>query len=1464
MKLHIPLFLFFVAQSIFSSAQITADKKSGCAPFTVSFSSPIEGNWDFGNGTSAILEYNPSATFGYPGIYTVTLTDIIGDTIDQDTITVFENPTADFNADETSGCAPFSTTFNDTSTAKGTSKIIKWDWAFIGTSTGSTDKNPTKTFSSAGESTVILIVEDDNGCVDDTIKTDFISVINPPNASFTTTTLTSCSAPLNVTLTNTSTNSDGGTTRLNYYWDFGETETSTDENPGIYTFDSIGNYTISLTVSEEGGCSDSQLKTVNIGQPEAIIYVQDTVCIGSSTLYSNRSKGGTSFKWIFDDGETSTSDSLNKTFNTSGSHEVTLIAIDLGCNDTTAKTIFVQQAEVTLTGSPSKQCDEPFCVQFSASGDEIENWNYAFFGGKSSTEQNPEHCYEHIGGDEYTVHDYKGYNYNTTVTGTTYYGCSASANFRDTIFPLSANFAPNITQGCAPLSVNFQDSSASGSPIISYKYHFDDGSIGFSDSVNHVFSIAGEYDVTLVIENENGCKDTSFPIQVQVGNSIDIDLLVSPSIVCIGDTVIITDATGDPRIDEYHFSTDENRGSESCPGDSIQQWSYFHETGQHDITFYANYNGCLSEKVFADAVKVTGPSSYFKWSGNCSSPTEINFEATVSEVDSLYWYFGDDKTLATSDLADTTVTHTYDTSGNYTVILISTNNSTGCENDTNTMLIKVRLLEAVIEIDSLICSGSNFIASGEKSVEVSGDCENAYRWDKGDSTKMFLSSSPTWSTSLSDTGQHIIRLMVYDVNGCRDTTEKTIVITDLYAGFTTDVKTGCLPLTIKFTDTSRSATKLETWAWDFNDGNTGTDSVESNTYTQSNISHYDVVLKVTDSLGCSDEAIFKISPIIPDSTFKVNDEEICIGDSVTFTLDDHESMSNAFWSFGNQGTSTQINAGFQFDTAGDYTINVQLTDTNGCQTEKTENKFILVDGYPIAGYFSDKDDQDIICYPAIIKFTDTSKINFGVTSFGARYWELDDTPITTSATSVTLPFLKPGNHSIRLIEESLNGCRDSLTKPVTVSGPEGKIDSIISTICIGEKVTLDIKDSSDVFALYWTFGTEGAVSDTIIISSGSSVETSYRINDVPLSGSTKAQMTLFSEDFKCEAYAEIDINVHQIKAAFSFEDSTVCLDVKAVFEDNSLSTASTAYSWDMGNGSTYDYVTNNAPKPERYSSTGNYNIRLMINDPVSGCLDTVEENLIILPPPNVSTINKKICFGDPALLEAYGAETYLWIDTNSTVVDINSDSTLAYPDESINYRVFGTDTNGCIDSALANVALLQEKEFIREDTCVIIGDSVTIGIDYGPGFTYDWSEGPTQFLECLKCPVQTIQITEEVDSILYELAYSDSLNCFPKVNEYNVCVEDRYTVDVPSAFTPDGSGDNDIIYINGHGIKELIYFRIYNRWGEIVFETTDIDKGWNGAYKGAEQGIETFVYQAKVKFYNNEFKVKGGDITLIR
>ena len=1465
-KIIILIFVFLVqSQTIFG--QITANKTSGCAPLTgVQFSSPTTGDWDFGNGASATAQLggtNISTIYADHGVYTVTFDDGSGPITE--TITVYGNPTPDFLIDgPESGCIPFSTSFGDSSEAQGSSSIVGWQWAF-GDGAASTFKNPNHTYTILGTYTVSLIVTDNNGCDSTAVKTDYVSVQNAPTASFTASPTSSCTAPLNVTLNNNSVNSSSTTSDLTYEWDFGDTQTSNDENPAPHNYSSPGVFALKLTVTEDGGCSRSQTKIVSIGNPIAAINVADTVCLSSNVNYFNGSTGGSSFSWVFDDGGTSNLENPLHIFNTPGNHDVTLTISDGSCADTVTKSVFVQEVIPTLLSTPTYLCEKPYCIDFTANGTDIVNWSYDFGDGNGSNTQNPEHCYN-IGGDEYTVYYYGGYHYEARVTATNSYGCSGSATVIDTIFPLSANFAPNITQGCAPLTINFEDSSASGSSIVSYEYDFGDGNSASTENATHTFNTAGEYEVLLTLENANGCRDTSFPIQIQVGDTIDVDLNISPSTVCIGDTVTITDASSDSRIDYYHFSTDENRGSESCPDSPTQQWSYFHEAGQHDVTFYANYNGCISEKVFTGAVTVNGPSSYFKWSGLCASPTEINLTATVDQVDSLYWYFGDGDTLKSNDLADTAITHVYDTSGNYTVYLVSTNSTTGCQNDTDSMVVTVRMLEAVIDQDSLICSGG-FTPSGELSIDVNGNCDNSYRWDYGDGSNMYLSDDPNWPTAITDTGTYTIRLMVYDVNGCRDTTEKTITITDIYAGFMSDTTTGCLPLTINLTDTSKSVSPIASWSWNYDDGNTGTGETSSHTFTEVT-SFFDIELTVTDTLGCVDTEKLRINAIIPDSNFTVNDRTICVGDEVTFNLNNENSMSSAVWSFGNQGTANDLNPTFQFDTSGDYTINVQLTDTNGCIAERTITNYVFVDDYPIVGFTSvitDNGDtinnESVICYPEQVTFTDTSISTFGVTSFGSRTWDLGVSSPIVPSESVSWNYNKPGDYYITLIEETSNGCRDTVLDTISVVGPVANFSLSETLICVGDEITFDIIDSTDVFAYQWDFG-NGAGTDTILTNDVLSSEVSNQYFEVPLGGNTVATLIIWSKDFVCDYPVKNNISVHNVEAKFEFEDSTVCLNDEVVFNDSSLTTGSTNYFWDIGDGNT---STSTEPFSQSYenSGTGTYSVVLTLNDPITGCKDTMIKTLEILPRPVVSATDGEMCFGDSALITASGALSYSWNDPIEILYP-DSSASYALADQTITYTVTGTDTNGCVETAQSTVTVVEEQDLIEERECIIIGENATIGFDYGPGFTYDWTTGPTDFLVCKDCAVQTITITEEVDSIEYEVTYSDRLGCFPKVDKYTVCVEDKYTFDVPSAFTPNGTGENNVVYIKGHGVQELIYFRIYNRWGEMVFETNDINQGWDGTYKGNAQDMETFVYQAKVQFYNDKFGEKGGEITLIR
>jgi gliding motility-associated-like protein len=91
--------------------------------------------------------------------------------------------------------------------------------------------------------------------------------------------------------------------------------------------------------------------------------------------------------------------------------------------------------------------------------------------------------------------------------------------------------------------------------------------------------------------------------------------------------------------------------------------------------------------------------------------------------------------------------------------------------------------------------------------------------------------------------------------------------------------------------------------------------------------------------------------------------------------------------------------------------------------------------------------------------------------------------------------------------------------------------------------------------------------------------------------------------------------------------------------------------------------------------------------------------------------------------------------------------------------------------------------------------------------------------------------------------------CWRVQSTFSVLILPYTTIDVPSAFTPNGDGINDLIFPDGWGIRRLNYFRIYNRWGQLLFETNEYRKGWDGTFEGIPQNMDTYIYQAEVETY---------------
>lgn len=107
--------------------------------------------------------------------------------------------------------------------------------------------------------------------------------------------------------------------------------------------------------------------------------------------------------------------------------------------------------------------------------------------------------------------------------------------------------------------------------------------------------------------------------------------------------------------------------------------------------------------------------------------------------------------------------------------------------------------------------------------------------------------------------------------------------------------------------------------------------------------------------------------------------------------------------------------------------------------------------------------------------------------------------------------------------------------------------------------------------------------------------------------------------------------------------------------------------------------------------------------------------------------------------------------------------------------------------------------------------------------------------------------------------------CFDFEQKICFTVRKEASVDVPSAFSPNGDGVNDVVFVDGWGIKELVYFKIFNRWGDLVFETDDKKMGWDGTYHGVVQEQDVYIYQVAATFYAIDEEIsKQGNITLFR
>jgi len=306
------------------------------------------------------------------------------------------------------------------------------------------------------------------------------------------------------------------------------------------------------------------------------------------------------------------------------------------------------------------------------------------------------------------------------------------------------------------------------------------------------------------------------------------------------------------------------------------------------------------------------------------------------------------------------------------------------------------------------------------------------------------------------------------------------------------------------------------------------------------------------------------------------------------------------------------------------------------------------------------------------------------------------------------------------------------------------------------------------------------------------------------------------------------------------------LTVSPIAEGTDTQVACGNFTWIDGNTYTID---NNTAK------------HTIVNGTSNGCDSIVTLNLTIQSPPIVNaTSNTPICEGETLQLGAttINGAIYQWIGPNGfSSQDQNPIINNSDMMNDGNYQVIASIENDCADTASIDITvnpLPVLNTSVIDDSCSTNTGTVKIEA-FSPNFplTYLWTSGNTE-----------PNITNLSEGS-YEITVTDNVSCSitQSFNIYNNIDDCRCFIYVANAFSPNGDNNNDFIPVRGECVSNLT-FKIFNRWGNIVFHTNKLNDGWDGYYKGELQNTGVFVYTLEATFINGETVEKSGDISLIR
>jgi len=683
------------------------------------------------------------------------------------------------------------------------------------------------------------------------------------------------------------------------------------------------------------------------------------------------------------------------------------------------------------------------------------------------------------------------------------------------------------------------------------------------------------------------------------------------------------------------------------------------------------------------------------------------------------------------------------------------------------------------------------------------------------------------------------------VKGCPDTSYQQMNVHQPAPEFLASSLSGCTPLDVSFTNTTVDTASIVSWIWNFGEGTTDTLFNHNGIITYSNVGAYGVSLTATDTFGCTNTNTTTITSSLPVADFNTSNltYRTCVGNPVSFANLSTVYLSTASysWDFGDGTGSNDENPSHTYQGPGLYTVKLDVND-GGCLDSKTEVDFIEVisnQATIIANYNTSS------CAPILVELSpDMEEYSFMQFSWSVNGYNSNQYTISKN-------FLTGGPHEIILYINGI-GCFISDTISLEFGEAEAELSISDHSICKGEEVSFSVTDTFNLGYYIIDFGDGNPVYNV--------PSATHQYLNVSPNEIVTAYLVYWDADSTCKNYTTEEISILNVDANFfrgtNNLDTASCGTTDMHFFGNHLNGDS--WWWEFGDGGT----SNMYDPQHRFQQPGIFDVTFYVYNIQAGCTAQFSQPIYIWELPQIEvTPNLEICPGDSIQIWASGGTQYLWYP-DEFIDNIYSSSPIIDPPYSLDYKLTVTTEHNCFKDTIVPIFVQQNPFLLQNDTFLVVGQEVNIPDNEMYNVTYNWE--PANLVYCPTCYNPTFIPQESTTFLVTIDAYANNKLCFTNTDSLFIDVYWNFSIDVPSLFTPNGDGANDVIKVNGWGLKELIEFRIYNRWGHEVYYGSELNSGWNGMYKGQIQSNDTYTYIASAKCFNGKVLVKNGTFNLVR